>query len=504
MSKQEEDVIIIGAGLSGIAAAFHLQRRCPHKRYRILEARSDLGGTWDLFRYPGIRSDSDMFSFGFSFKPWTDDKVIAPGETILNYLRDAARENGIDQHIDFGQKVLAADWDSRRSRWNLQIEDQASGEIETRHCRFMIACAGYYRYDKGYTPDFPGVEDFSGRLVHPQHWPQDLDCRGKRVCIIGSGATAMTLAPTLVKAGARVTLLQRSPTWIIARPDRDELAALLRRILPAKLAHGASRWRHITEQMFFYQASKRQPQLVKRFLISRLKKHVGKKVDVQKHFVPSYDPWDQRVCLVPRGDFFHAVRDGGITMATDHIHRFDATGIALRSGQRIDSDIIITATGLVLEPLGGISLSLDGQPINPAEHYAYKGMMLNGVPNAAIAVGYTNASWTLKTELIARYVCRLLEHMDRHGHRVCMPVLPDGDLQDESLLDLQAGYVLRAQHKLPKQGSRRPWKLYQNYILDRLALARAPVVDDCMWFGSSARLEPRRPRLDTPVNSHAV
>jgi monooxygenase len=368
-SASKYDVVIIGAGLSGICAAYHLQKRCSNKRYRIIEARSAISGTWYLFRYPGIRSDSDMFSFGFSFKPWTNDKVIEPGETILEYLREAAAKNGIDQRISFGHKVLALDWDSSSSRWTVQIEESATGKSETLSCQFVFARSGYYRYENGYTPDFPGINDFAGQVVHPQHWPQDMDCSGKRLTVIGSGATAMTLAPNLAKAGAKVTLLQRSPTWIIARSAQDKHAARLRKLLPAKAAHGVNRWRHILQQMLFYQMSKRRPENVKRFLISQLKRRVGDKVDVKKHFILNYNPWTQRVCLVPRADFFRAVRDESITMATDHIEVFTKEGITLKSGETIESDIVITATGLVVQPLGGVALTVDGREINSAEHY---------------------------------------------------------------------------------------------------------------------------------------
>lgn len=483
MKSQHVDVAIIGAGLSGISAAYHLQKRCPGKSYRIIESRSAIGGTWDLFRYPGIRSDSDMFSFGFGFKPWTNGKIIAPGEDILEYIREAADENGINEHIQFGHKVIAADWDSDTGLWTCQLQQVETGEKGLLTCKFFFACTGYYRYAQGYTPEFSGIEDFQGPVVHPQQWPEGLNVEGKRVTIIGSGATAVTLAPTLAKAGATVTLLQRSPTYIVSQPDSDKQAKFWRRVLPAKMAHGANRWRHILRQMFFYQMSKRRPEMIKKLLVKGVKYQLGKNYDVEKHFVPSYKPWDQRVCLVPNGDFFRAIRKGSVTMVTEQIDRLDATGIQLKSGERLEADIVITATGLVMELLSGVRLSVDGVEKSPSDGFSYKGMMLSSMPNFALTSGYTNASWTLKAELVAKYVCRLIQHMDAKGYDYCMPVMPQEGLVEDSVLPLSSGYVQRAQGGLPKQAGVAPWKLYQNYILDRIALATGSVVDSNIEFG---------------------
>lgn len=485
MKTKHVDVLIIGAGISGIGAAYHLQKHCPDKTYAIIEARAAVGGTWDLFRYPGIRSDSDMYTFGFKFKPWVSPKAISPGADIREYVNEAASENGIDRHIQFGQKVVAANWCSTTAKWTSQLKDVATGEIEEVSSNFFFSCGGYYNYEQGYTPQFKGTESFGGQIVHPQHWPQDLDYAGKKVIVIGSGATAVTLVPTLAKTAANVTMLQRSPTYIASRPEQDAIANTLRRYLPAKLAYSISRWKSILLGMYTYGLAKRKPEVVKKFIIDGIKTFLGDDYDVEKHFTPSYNPWDQRVCLVPDGDLFKAIRNGSVNMVTDHIDSFTPGGIKLKSGEQLTADLIVTATGLNAEMFSGMQLSVDNREINPADSFCYKGMMLSGLPNFAFSMGYTNASWTLKSDLVGEYVCRLIKHMDRSGNDYCTPVVPAEGITEEPMMDFTSGYVLRALDQMPKQGADRPWKLHQNYILDRLSLGKGSVVDDCIVFASS-------------------
>ena len=482
MQTNHFDVVIVGAGISGIGAAYHLQTNSPNKSYAIFEARDAIGGTWDLFRYPGIRSDSDMFTFGFKFKPWTSPKAISPGEDIRNYLNDAATENGIDKHINFAHKVIAADWSSKTSLWTLQVETKASGETLSISCNFFFSCGGYYNYDEGYTPDFARADTFKGSIIHPQHWPEDLDYSDKNIIVIGSGATAVTLVPTLAKTAANVTMLQRSPTYIASRPEQDKMANMFRRYLPSKVAYSLSRWKSVLVGMYLYSVSKRKPEQAKKFIINSIKNYLGPDYDVDKHFTPSYDPWDQRVCLVPNGDLFKAIKHGKATMVTDHVECFTNQGIKLQSGGELSADIIITATGLKAEILSGMSLSIDGKKIDVSETYCYKGMMLSGIPNFAFSMGYTNASWTLKSDLIGEYVCRLLNHMDKKQWTSCLPTVPAKGIDAEPIMDFTSGYVLRALDQLPKQGANKPWKLYQNYILDRLSLGMGAVTDDSMTF----------------------
>ncbi|MFT6898461.1 MAG: monooxygenase [Paraglaciecola sp.] len=480
----EVDVLIIGAGISGIGAAYHLQKHCPNKTYAIIETRSAVGGTWDLFRYPGIRSDSDMFTFGFNFKPWRSPKAISPGEDIKAYINEAVSENGIGDQIVFKHKVLSANWDSASAKWHTQVQNQQTGECCQYTSRFFLSCAGYYNYDKGYTPEFKGVDSFKGDIIHPQHWPQDLDYSGKKVIVIGSGATAVTLVPTMAATATHVTMLQRSPTYVASLPEQDVFANFMRRYLPAKLAYSLSRWRKILLNMFIFNMARRRPESVKKALRQGVIDALGEDYPVDKHFKPHYQPWDQRICLVPDGDLFTRIKSGAATIVTDHIDTFTTTGIKLQSGEELTADIIVTATGLKLEVLGSYELSVNNKPFNVANSYCYKGMMLSGLPNFAFSIGYTNASWTLKSDLVGQYVCRLLNHMDKHQHHYCQPVLPSAGIETEPLMDFTSGYVLRALEKMPKQGRAKPWKLNQNYILDRLSLSYASVLDDSIVFSS--------------------
>lgn len=477
MDARHLDVLIVGAGLSGIGAAVHLKARHPGKSFAILEARDRLGGTWDLFRYPGIRSDSDMFTLGYSFKPWTNPRAIADGPSILAYIQETADEHGITPRIELRKTVVAASWSSADARWTITVEDGATGATERLTCGFLFVCAGYYEYAHGYTPELPGRDRFRGRIVHPQQWTDDVETAGRRIVVIGSGATAVTLVPELARTAAHVTMLQRSPTYVLSRPARDRIADTLRARLPAGPAYGLTRWKNVLLGMAFYQACRRFPARAREVLVGEVRRLVGDHVDVAKHFTPTYDPWDQRVCLVPDADLFVALREGRASVVTDHVETFTETGIRLRSGRELEADLVITATGLELKFLGGITLEVDGRPVVPAKTMTYKGMMLSDVPNAAMAVGYTNASWTLKCELTIEYVCRLLAHMDRHGYRSATPRRRDPGVTEEPLIDFSSGYVRRGIDRLPRQGSVAPWKAYQNYALD-LVLLRHRAVDD--------------------------
>jgi cation diffusion facilitator CzcD-associated flavoprotein CzcO len=481
MRTTDVDVLIVGAGLSGIGAAHHLQTRCPDKTYLILEGRERLGGTWDLFRYPGIRSDSDMYTLGYSFRPWTGPNAIADGASILAYLRDTAEATGIDRRIRYRHRVERARWSSDDARWTVEVHDLAAGEPVIVTCRFLYVCAGYYDYDAGYTPPLAGRERFRGRVVHPQHWAPDVDEGGARVVVIGSGATAVTLVPALARRAAHVTMLQRSPTYIMSRPRRDPFAAWAQEHLPAGAAHAAARWKYVLLSMGFYAFSRRYPAQAKRFLVEQVRRQLHGAADGAAHFTPSYRPWDQRLCLVPDGDLFETIRAGRASVVTDHIETFTETGIALRSGAHLDADLIVTATGLQRKFFGGIDVEVDGARVDPARTLIYKGMMASDVPNLAFATGYTNASWTLKVELVSAYVCRLLRYMDAHGHAICCPRrVPN--IQEIPLLDFTSGYVQRAIDRFPKQGSAAPWRLYQNYALDRLSFERARIDDPAMEF----------------------
>jgi monooxygenase len=464
---EQLDVIVVGAGISGIDAGYHLQTRCPGMTYAILEARDAIGGTWDLFRYPGIRSDSDMLTLGFPFRPWESDKLIADGPAILKYVRDTAAHYGIDQKIRFHHKVVAAHWSSEKARWTVEIEGKSSLE-----CRFLFMCSGYYDYDRGYTPELPGTQAFSGRIVHPQQWTPDIDYTGKRVVVIGSGATAVTLVPELAKQAAHVTMLQRSPTYIVSVPAIDPLAKYMPR--------GAARWKNVLFGMGFYAFCRRYPARARRWIIGQVRKQLPAGYDLS-HFTPSYNPWDQRLCLVPDADLFKAVREGKASVVTDHIETFTEHGIKLRSGEYLPADLVVTATGLRLKFLAGMKVEVDGAPIEPASLLVYKGMMLSGVPNLAFAIGYTNASWTLKCDLTSRYVCRLLDYMKAKHLSTCTP-RRDPSVEELPLIDFSSGYVTRSRHELPRQGKAVPWRLYQNYALDLATLRHGRIDDPAMQF----------------------
>jgi len=483
--SEHVDVLIVGAGLSGVGAACHLQQSCPGKIFAILEAREAIGGTWDLFRYPGIRSDSDMFTLGYSFRPWPGNESIADGPSILRYVRETARDHRLEKKIRFGHRVLRAEWSSADARWTVHAQRGDTGEDVPLTCSFLYCCTGYYRYDEGYSPSFPGAERFGGEIVHPQHWPQDLDYEGKRVVVIGSGATAVTLVPAMAARAEHVTMLQRSPTYIVSLPAIDPLAVALRRRLPAKVADTALRWKNVALTLLSFNISRRAPRLARKLLRRGVVSRLPATFDVDTHFNPDYNPWQQRLCLVPDGDLFKAVSNGSASVATDHIDTFTERGIKLASGTELPADIIVSATGLNLLMLGGLELALDGAPVEMAETVGYKGMMLCGIPNMAFTVGYTNASWTLKADLVADYVCRLLRHMDEHGYAICTPQSPDPAAPTEPMIDLQAGYVLRSLDALPRQGTAAPWRLHQNYFRD-LRLLKRGSVDDHMSFARAA------------------
>ncbi|WP_040775158.1 flavin-containing monooxygenase [Nocardia pneumoniae] len=462
------DVVIVGAGLSGIGAAYRLQTECRGKTYAILEARDTLGGTWDLFRYPGVRSDSDMFTLGYPFKPWLESKSLADGPSILRYVTETAAESGIDRHIRYRTKLLAADWDSHAACWTLTLEHRdAEGAVETRTltCGFLYSCAGYYDYERPHAPEFPGISSFSGTVVHPQFWPEDLDYRGKRVVVIGSGATAVTLVPALAEQAELVTMLQRTPTWISAVPGRDKLADKIRAWLPAKLAHRAIRTKNILFAIGFYQYCRRRPEAARKLLTGLTARILKDDKLVAEHFTPSYNPWDQRLCAVPDADFFKAMRKGTAEVVTDHIDTFVPEGIRLTSGRVLEADVVVTATGLRLLAFGGVALSVDGARVALSEQFVWQGTMITGVPNFAVCIGYTNASWTLRADLTSRLVCKVLAHMDRKGHAAVVPT-PRGKLDERPLLDLASGYIQRSIGEFPRQGDRHPWRVRQNYLLD--------------------------------------
>src|SRR6266508_835709 len=485
MAHEHVDVLIVGAGLSGIGAASHLQRDCPGRTYAILEARQAIGGTWDLFRYPGIRSDSDMYTLGYSFRPWTHPKAIADGDSILDYVRRTADDEGVTDKIRFHHRVVRAEWSTQDARWTVEAQRTDTAETVRLTCGFLYVCSGYYRYDEGYSPRFPGIDRYEGQVVHPQHWPEDLDYDGRRVVVIGSGATAVTLVPAMAERTAHVTMLQRSPSYILSLPSRDALADLLRRWLPEKAVYPLTRWKNVFLATLMFQLSRRSPKLIKSLLRTGVRRQLPEGYEVDTHFAPRYSPWDQRLCLVPDGDLFKVLGTGRASIVTDQIDTFTEHGIALESGRRLDADIVVTATGLDLLAIGGMTLTVDGREVDLGETVAYKGMMLSGIPNFALTLGYTNASWTLKADLVSGYVCRVLNHMAAHDYQICTPRPPaSSDL--EPMIDLKSGYVLRSIADLPKQGPAAPWRLHQNYARDVLLMRYGPVEDKGVRFSRAA------------------
>jgi cation diffusion facilitator CzcD-associated flavoprotein CzcO len=490
MTQEYFDVIIVGGGLSGIDAAYHLQTHCRRKSYVILENRDAVGGTWDLFRYPGIRSDSDMYTFGYSFHPWQKNSSISDGESIRTYIRETAEAYGIDRHIRFRHRVKSASWSSADALWTVELERGPEREPVRLTCNFLFACTGYYDYAAGYAPAFAGAEKFRGRLVHPQHWPQDLDYTGKRAVVIGSGATAITIIPAMAETAAQVTMLQRSPSYIVSRPSQDAFALWLRRRLPIKLAYAIARWRNALYGLYLYNRCRRQPELIKRWIVGQVRQQLGPGYDVKTHFTPRYNPWDQRMCLAPDADFFHAIKGGKADVVTDEIEAFTETGVRLRSGQELPADIIVTATGLKLQMLGGIKVAVDGKPVNFGERMNFKGVMFSDVPNLASVFGYTNASWTLKSDLICAYVSRLIKYMDRRGYVQCTPRQNDPAVKPQPWVDFSSGYIRRSLDLFPRQGSKKPWKLHQNYLLDTVTLRFGAVDDSALEF--TRRAETRK------------
>lgn len=483
MSVEHLDVLIIGAGLSGVGAACHLKRLCPGKRFAILEGREAMGGTWDLFRYPGIRSDSDMYTLGYNFKPWNDAQAIADGPSIRRYIEETAREYGVDGLIRYRHKVLKADWCSASATWQLLVQRGEETEPLRLSCQFLMMCTGYYRYEAGYTPEFAGLEDYRGIFIHPQLWPEGFDYSNKRILVIGSGATAVTLVPALAERAAQVTMLQRSPSYVINLPQRDALSNALRRVLPETWVYRLARGRNVTLQLVFYKLAKRFPNLVRRILLGLVRRQLGERVDL-RHFSPRYKPWDQRVCAVPDGDLFRVLRQGKAQVVTDEIERFTVHGIRLKSGEELTADVIVSATGLQLQLFGGIDVSVDGAPFEAPTSMGYRGIMLRDLPNLAVVMGYTNASWTLKADLSSEYFCRLIRHMDAIGQRQVTPRDTGGRVRPEPFLDLQSGYIERASHLLPAQGDRVPWKLHQNYLLDLALLRYGKLEDDYLVFSA--------------------
>jgi monooxygenase len=483
MADADVDVLIIGAGLSGIGAAYHLQKRRPTTTYAILEARSDLGGTWDLFRFPGIRSDSDLFTFGYDFKPWESDKSIADGPAIKSYIRETARENGIDRHIRYHHKVLDASWSSPEALWSARVKRSDTGAETVMRCRWLFMAAGYYRYDEGYSPPFRDRERFRGRIVHPQHWPADLDYRGKRVVVIGSGATAVTLLPAMTDLAAHVVMLQRTPSYVLPVPIEDPLAKRLRPLLGRRLTHRITRRKSIAMQKWVYQLCQTFPKQARRLIRLVNARMLPENYPVDIHFNPPYEPWTQRLCAVPAGDLFRVIRQGRASVVTDRITAFTETGIQLESGGHLEADIIVTATGLNLQPFGGLDLVVDGEPIRLSDTVAFKGLMLSSVPNFAFAIGYTSSSWTLKVGLLCEHFIRLLDYMDSHGHDVCTPVADPG-METQPLLKFGAGYVQRSLSGLPRQGTAYPWVTTWNYASDVKLLRKRAVADKHLRFTS--------------------
>ncbi|MFO1116816.1 MAG: NAD(P)/FAD-dependent oxidoreductase [Beijerinckiaceae bacterium] len=486
------DVLVVGAGLSGVGAGYWLQKQCPGKSYAIIEARGRKGGTWDLFRYPGIRSDSDMFTLGYAFRPWTDPKAIADGPSILRYIDETARAYGIDEKIRYNERMVSASFSSEEARWKVEVKTEAGAKTYT--CGFLYMCTGYYRYESGYTPDFAGMGDYRGTIVHPQAWPADLDYSGKKVVVIGSGATAMTLVPEMAKTAGHVTMVQRSPTYVVARPSSDAIADFLRAKLPAQLAYNLVRWKNVAFGLYFYNLCKRKPEKVKNYLLKLVREQLPSGYDVEKDFTPRYKPWDQRLCLITDGDLFQAIRENRASVATDTIERFTERGLKLTGGKEIEADVIVVATGLFLQQFGGAELAVDGRKVELSKTLNYKGMMFSDVPNLAATFGYTNASWTLKADLIGEYVCRILNAMEAKKKRIVVARNEDTDMPVEDFVDFSSGYFQRALDTLPKQGARKPWRLYQNYLKDLLSLRYGDVEDGALRFEDASPKAAPAPR----------
>jgi cation diffusion facilitator CzcD-associated flavoprotein CzcO len=479
------DVVIVGAGLSGIGAACHLEDRCPGRTYTLLESRDALGGTWDLFRYPGIRSDSDMHTLGYQFKPWKARKSIADGPSIRAYVEEAATDYGVQQHIRYRHQLRKAAWSSAQNLWILEIERPEEGDTLQLGCRFLLMCSGYYDYERGYRPEFEGLDDYEGRVVDPQFWPEDLDYEGKRVAVIGSGATAMTIVPNMADQAAHVTMVQRSPTYVVSRPEEDRLANTLRKILPEKWAYALTRFKNVQLQRFVYARTRSQPREVRDRLLGMVRAELGADYDIDTHFTPRYDPWDQRLCLIPDGDLFEGIREGRVSVVTEQLARFTKSGLQMESGREIDADVVVTATGLELKLLGGVEFELDGAPIDFAKTWTYKGMMYSDVPNLVQTFGYINASWTLRADLTSEYVCRLLEQMESLGAEVCVPRLRSEDQgmpERPWIENFTSGYMQRSMHLMPRQGDHDPWRNTQNYAADKKMIRKAPLEDGVLQF----------------------
>lgn len=500
-SVEHVDVLIIGAGLSGIGLAYYLQRDQPGKTFALLESRATSGGTWDLFRYPGIRSDSDLHTFGYEFKPWVNDKSIADGADILAYLRETARENGIESKIRYQHKVVRADWSTPEARWTVEIERTDTGARHTMTCKWLFSCAGYYRYDEGFTPRFEGIERFAGQVIHPQHWPENLDYRGKRVVVIGSGATAVTLIPAMAKEAGHVTMLQRTPTYVMSLPSKDPIALLLRKLFSEERAYALTRRKNIALQRGIWRFCQKYPRAARRIIRFANARALPAGYPVDTHFNPPYNPWEQRLCAVPDGDLFKTIKQGKASVVTDHIDTFTEGGIQLKSGQHLQADIIVTATGLNLQLFGGIALAVDGQDVDLSTKVAFKGMMLSDLPNFGLIVGYTNSSWTLKVGLLSEHFCRVLAHMDRHGYAVCRPTLPTPDMATRPLLDFGAGYVQRAMKWLPRQGTTGPWVMAMDVQHDAEVLRQGPVEDPCLRFERAAITPAQAPAMKAAANA---
>jgi monooxygenase len=476
------DVLIVGAGLSGIGAAYHIQSKCPTKSFAILEGRASMGGTWDLFQYPGIRSDSDMYTLGFSFNPWINPKAIADGASILQYIKDTAAKFGLDKKIKYNHQVVDACWSTEEKMWTITLTKQESVSYKKMRCRFLFTCCGYYDYAQGYVPSLPNSNSFGGIIVHPQQWDTSLDYENKKVIVIGSGATAVTLVPEMAKKAHKVTMLQRSPSYVVSLPREDRMANFLKKVLPGKVAYHIVRWKNILFGLSFYNASKKWPNAIKKLILKGVKKEMGDGYDLT-HFNPLYNPWDQRLCIVPDGDLFQSIKSGKAEVITDTIQQFTANGILLSSGKELQADIIVTATGLKVQMLGGMTLRLDGKRVEPKDIHCYRGVMFSNIPNFAVAIGYTNASWTLKCDLNCDYVVRVLNHMDKNQFLVCTPRFDSGNFSSEPLLDFDAGYIKRAVDILPMQGSKTPWKVYQNYLRDSFLLKYSSIKDKYLEFG---------------------